>query len=40
MTWQNDEADVLLKIPNKLLITPYHVASHEFSKGIPYSQIF
>jgi hypothetical protein len=25
-----DESDVILKIPNKLLITPYHVSNREF----------
>lgn len=35
-----DETDVLIKIPNKLLVTPYHIAPHEVGKGVAYREIF
>jgi hypothetical protein len=31
VVFQSDESDVILKIPNKLLITPYHVQARDFS---------
>ena len=24
-----DETDIIMKIPNKLLVTPYHVSNHD-----------
>lgn len=36
----DDESDVIIKIPNKLLITSYHVSAREFYNGTTYKEIF
>ncbi len=35
-----DETDIIMKIPNKILVTPYHVSYHEVSNGTLYKNIF
>ena len=40
VTIQNDETDVIMKMPNKLLITPYHVQAREFTNGVSYKEVF
>jgi hypothetical protein len=35
-----DETDIIMKIPNKLLVTPYHVGNHEIVSGLKYKDIF
>jgi hypothetical protein len=40
VTYSQDESDLILKVPNKLLITPYHVGAREFVPGITYNVVF
>ena len=38
---ETDEDDVLLKIPNKLLVTPYHIGVREAGyRGKTYKELF
>ena len=35
-----DETDIIMKIPNKILVTPYHVSYHEIANGALYKEVF
>ncbi len=35
-----DESDIIMKIPNKILVTPYHVSYHEIANGTLYKDTF
>ena len=38
---EKEEEDVLLKVPNKLLITSYHISRREAGrKGVSFKEIF
>jgi hypothetical protein len=38
---EQDEEDVLIKVPNKILVTPYHIGVREAGvKGITYKEVF
>ena len=38
---EQDEEDILMKVPNKILVTPYHIGAREAGvKGVTYNQVF
>lgn len=38
---EQDEEDVLIKVPNKILVTPYHIGAREAGvKGFTYKEVF
>ena len=38
---EQDEEDVLIKVPNKILVTPYHISVREAGgKGVTYKELF